>query len=396
MTDQTTHRGSGGGPQFEPAFLIRYVTGRATAVEADAVEAWLAADPARGRELEVLRRVWDASGHSFSEDEPYIIDQEWARLADMVHGSQSIPTASRRGLRGFPVTDRGMVALPNPWPQGVGGSSRGSGIRNRGSGWTVAVAAVLIVVLGAGLVVRWSPTPRFRSLAAPRHEYATAVGQRLSVTLVDGTQLTLAPASRVRLAADYGGQGRDVYLDGAAYFVVHHDAAHPFAVHTQSAVAEDVGTEFLVHAYPGDAHAQVGVAEGAVALHVARAGRGVRSPKVILLASGTLADVDSTGVTHLTPGVRVREYVGWREGGLIFRDTPVEDVARDITRWYGVDVVLDDPRLRSLKVTASFAGEPVDVVLHAVADALDTPYEWMGRSVHIGRSANRSTRENGH
>jgi len=74
------------------------------------------------------------------------------------------------------------------------------------------------------------PNPRF--LNRGTREYTTAAGQRLSVTLDDGTQLTLAPASRVRLAAGYG-EGRatggsktrpygarELELEGEAYFAV--------------------------------------------------------------------------------------------------------------------------------------------------------------------------------
>ncbi len=372
MTDQTTQRGSGGGPQFEPAFLVRYVTGRATAVEADAVEAWLAADSARGRELEALRRVWDASGHSFSEDEPYIIDQEWARLADMVHGSQSIPTASRRGLRGFPVTDRGMVALPNPWPLGAGGGAA----RRWG-----AIGASVVIVLGIGVVIGVARHDA-RSRATGRREYVTARGQRLNVTLVDGTQFVLAPASRMRLAADYGLGSRGVDLEGEAYFAVVHDAARPFAVRAHGAVARDVGTAFDVRAYPEDVGARIVVADGAVAVSAAptcRAGgcgTQMRTGDVATVGDGRVA------VVHRSD---VHGYLAWMQGGLVFEAMPLGQAVRDIGRAFGVEVTVADSALVRFPITAAFTNEPLDEILDAVTRVVGARYERSGRSVVIRR-----------
>ncbi len=384
MTDQTTHRGSGGGPQFEPAFLIRYVTGRATAVEADAVEAWLAADPARGRELEALRRVWDASGHSFSEDEPYIIDQEWARLADMVRGSQSIPTASRRGLRGFPVTDRGMVALPNPWPRGLGGG--------RVRSWAAPSILVLVVVgVGVAIGVRRGAGPGSRA-----HEYATVAGQRLSITLMDGTQLTLAPASRVRVGAGYdrSAGAREVELTGEAYFAVAHDGAHPFTVRAQGAVARDVGTAFDVRAYPEDTGARIAVIEGVAAVSTETGQRSCLLPRLSRLPSGEgcgsqvragdIATVANEAITVMHGG-DVASLTGWRAGRLAFRDTPLREVAVELARWYGLDVRVPDAGLADRPVTGTFTTEPVDEVLSFVAHPVGAIVRRAGQTVTFVR-----------
>jgi len=78
-------------------------------------------------------------------------------------------------------------------------------------------------------------------------------GQRETVTLADGTQFTLAPGSRLRLAAaDFrAGLGRDVELTGEAYFAVAHDAGAPvLPVHAGRTVARAIYRDAVRRAPP--------------------------------------------------------------------------------------------------------------------------------------------------
>src|SRR6185503_20707104 len=93
--------------------------------------------------------------------------------------------------------------------------------------WRIAAAAILVVGLGGGWLATRQPTPAATS-AAPMREIFTLNGQRTTVTLDDGTRVSLNGASRLRYAASYGRTNRDVYLDGQGYFEVKHDAARPF------------------------------------------------------------------------------------------------------------------------------------------------------------------------
>ncbi len=272
-----------------------------------------------------------------------------------------------------------------------------------------------MVVIALGIGVAISSVWRRAAVASPGRTYATAAGQRLSVTLVDGTQLTLAPASRVRVAADYG-QGpaaRELELDGEAYVAVVHDTAHPFAVRTHGAVAWDVGTAFDVRAYPEDAGAKIAVAEGAVAVTVAGGcPMGVRariSPVALphLLATrenasarsewgyapasastaagkggpcsadaraGDVATVENEGVS-VKHGADIAAHTAWRQGGLAFEDTPLREVVRDIHRAFGVKITVLDSALLGRPVTATFSDQPLDLVLDEVTRVVGARYE---------------------
>src|SRR5207247_2496866 len=76
----------------------------------------------------------------------------------------------------------------------------------------------------------------------------------------------LSVATRLRMPRDFGVRERRVELDGEAYFVIQHDALRPFVVRTRYGTAEDLGTEFDVHAYGPEDGVAVVVASGRVGL----------------------------------------------------------------------------------------------------------------------------------
>ncbi len=335
----------------EPEWLERYLSGECTAAESARIEHWVAADPANAATLAAARRVWEATGP---------LPQRFS------------PDAALRAIR-----QRAHATVPHTRPRGVGSGATGlraliPALGARAARPQSLMATMVVVALGAGLVVG---SLRHRgSLASPGRVYTTAAGQRLSVTLIDGTRLTLAPASRVRLSADYGQGmvGRELELEGEAYFAVVHDAAHPFAVRAHGAVARDVGTAFDVRAYPEDAGMRVAVAEGVVAI----GGVEVRAGDVATAADGRAAVAHAVDVATLTT---------WRQGGLAFRDTPLTDVARDIARTFGLRVTIADSGLGTRPITATFGSESVDDVLDEVTHLVGARYERMGQRVVIRR-----------
>ena len=62
--------------------------------------------------------------------------------------------------------------------------------------------------------------------------------------LLDGTRITLGPASVLHVPVSYAAGDRAVALEGEGYFTVGHNEAHPFSVRARNVVAVDIGTRF--------------------------------------------------------------------------------------------------------------------------------------------------------
>ena len=213
--------------------------------------------------------------------------------------------------------------------------------RRNSSGWrrimytTVAAGLVVVAVFR---VVRKDTIPA--ESPPPEETFSTANRERAELRLSDGTRIRLAPASHIRVAADYGEHERAVYLEGQGYFEVKHDQIHPFLVYAGTAIARDVGTEFAVRSYPEDRAVQVVVRTGGVAMS-----------GVGLLDAGDVGRLGIDGTSSLTRGVAVDSLLTWLDGRLVFHDAPLATVLAELRRWHDVDVHLADPALGTLPFT---------------------------------------------
>lgn len=214
----------------------------------------------------------------------------------------------------------------------------------------------------------------------PMRVVATSRGQRAQIQLDDGTQVILGVDSRIRIGRDFGVKTRDVYLDGAAYFHVAHADATPFEVHTANAVTRDVGTRFVVRAYPEDNRTAVVVTEGSVAL---QSTNGAERPTLLTRDDlGVLIAGQSAASVSVVDPAR---YTAWMRGQLVFRDTPLQGVVRELDRWYDADVELGDSSLVNVPLSASFEVESLAEAIATITTVLPLRAERRGRVVRLYR-----------
>ena len=328
------------------AALARYLSGESDPREAEAIRCWIDASPERPALVEALRRVWA---------EAAVPHQEWdieAALPRIMAGVSPARLESSRRTR--------------PWRW-----------LNR-----TALAAAAAAVLAVGLAL-WRPALlQHRSIAAQTtREYVTPRGQYATLVLVDGTRITLAPLSRLRVPRDLTDATRDVYLDGQALFKVAHDAKRVFRVHTARAVATDLGTSFVVRAYADAPRVEVLVTEGLVSLAATPRTPAPPNAAPQLLRPGDLGSVDAEGTLHTEHRVDPEAYTAWAEGRLVFRRAPLREVAAELSRWYDLEVRIADSAAAARRVTASFQDQPAPEVLRLIALSLELRYEQQGHTV---------------
>jgi transmembrane sensor len=304
--------------------LARYLAGEASPAEQAEVEAWAAASEEHRAELDRLREAWAATGQPATWD----VDSAWRRVAARLDEPTVIPLPSGRR--------RVLLAL----------------------------AASLAVVVGAALV--WQVT------RTSRQEYpravSTAIGERSTVELSDGTRITLAPLTELRVQASYGRAERRVELSGEAWFQVVHDAARPFRVVAQGTVIEDLGTEFTVRAIPGSGLVRVAVVSGRASLRR----DGAREESAVILDAADVAVLrDADSVPQVERRTVLAPHVSWREGRLSFDDIPLDSLAGELSRWFPVRFLVADPAAARLRFSGPLPldrlGEALDIVAAALS-----------------------------
>jgi transmembrane sensor len=227
----------------------------------------------------------------------------------------------------------------------------------------LGLRAAGVVAIAAGSALLWQSARDDRAENAPAIEqvYTTAVGQRDSLRLADGTRVLLGPGSRLFVGQGYGRTHREVALLGEAYFATQHGGSHPFTVRAGNGLVRDVGTEFAVHSDPGHG-VRVVVTSGAVVL---RSGN-VPADTGVTLRQGDRGLLEPGGRVVAQRGAATEEDLAWTRGRLVFRDAPVAQVRADLRRWYGIELRFD-PSLADKHVTTTFEGESPQRVLEVLA-----------------------------
>jgi transmembrane sensor len=188
-----------------------------------------------------------------------------------------------------------------------------------------AAAALAVALVGAGAFAY------VRGLPGPAQSYATGPGEVKTLTLADGSKVTLDRGTRLRVV--FGKRQRTVELvSGEANFEVAHNPSRPFVVLAGDRRVEDIGTEFDVLNQAG--RLQITVAEGEVAVGPSH-GQAVDHR----LHPGERLEARAGRPTVISK-VDAEDAAGWMNGVLVYRGAPLEDVAADLGRYLGAPVRL--------------------------------------------------------
>lgn len=221
----------------------------------------------------------------------------------------------------------------------------------------VGLAACLAVFIGVGLFFQGDVALRLSS------DYRTAVGQRLPLTLADGSRVTLNTDSAV--AVDLEPNRRTIrLLQGEAWFDVAPDRNRPFFVATTDGQVSVTGTRFGVR-LRGDA-TTVSVAHGRVELLVAEAGGNVlpvalRPGQQARLSPAGVSDPDDFDQTVVT---------AWLRGQLVFYEAPLPAVIAELNRYRSGHVVIVGSELDALEISGVFTTDDPDAAFSAITATL--------------------------
>jgi transmembrane sensor len=194
--------------------------------------------------------------------------------------------------------------------------------------------------------------------------FRTAIGQRATVSLPDGSQVTLNTDTVVRTRAD--DDRRLVYLDrGQAFFKVAHDRRHPFVVAAAGRTVTALGTAFDVRVDHGEL--KVVLVEGRVRVEAApppRPGKAAMQtaepskPMATDMSAGSQLVARDDTEWRLTP-TNVERETSWLQGQLVFDDEPLGNVVQEVNRYSTRKIAIADPGLEKRRVSGNFA--PGDV-----------------------------------
>lgn len=228
-------------------------------------------------------------------------------------------------------------------------------------------AAVFILVFSLALIIYWMKTGnplRHETLAEVQLVWKESLpGQKTTTTLPDGTLIKLNADSKILFPENFIGDTREVTLYGEAFFDVAKDEKKPFVIKTKDIQIQVLGTSFNVKAYPGADVSEVSVASGRVAVENAY--------QKIDLVPGEKVCYQSASRSMVKDRFTWEEAYGWKDNILLFRESGFDEIRERLSRWYGVELLIDG---RLPDSTKKYFGSYQDPSLREVLEGLSYVY----------------------
>lgn len=230
-----------------------------------------------------------------------------------------------------------------------------------------AAAAVAAVFLGIGL---WAGAKAGAETAESVKwcEVFSQNGKMETLTLPDGSVVTMGGGSRLMYPESFVGRERDVYFSGEGLFSVSRNAAKPFVVNIDGTKVKVTGTRFNVKAYPEDRQQTITLMEGSVDVSF-----GGKDDAPLHLAAGKAAFCDlGTGEISLYD-IDESRYPAWYKGEFDAYHSSFRQIARDLERIYGVKIIFRNAKLENTMFYISIVhAESADMILEALSNS--TPF----------------------
>lgn len=273
---------------MKDVILYRYFSNEATSEEVQQIEEWLKADPAHQQEFDAAHMLFNV----MTLRQPR---EEEIKVRKMLPGGL---------LRRF-----GRV--------------------------TLRTAAMVALLVGAGYVgARLMRGTMNSEMASRVNVLEVPAGQRISVTLEDGTVVWLNGGSRMEYPLLFAKEERRVKLSGEAMFDVEHDADHPFVVETFASDVEVLGTKFNVVAEEAYNQFSAALFEGRVAV----SSRLVPGERIVLAPD----DRVTLRRGHLNvERIEDRDEYEWTDGIISLTGQSFGELMRRFEKAFGVNIRIE-------------------------------------------------------
>ena len=168
------------------------------------------------------------------------------------------------------------------------------------------------------------------------NKISTPTGGQYEIILPDHSKVRLNASSSLEFPTSFSGKERTVGLVGEAYFEVAHASIKqsgkkmPFIVHTADLNVEVMGTHFNIKAYADEPETKTTLLEGKVKISK----KGMSK----ILMPGQQAITDHKASPILVKSFDGQEPVAWKDGLFRFRETNIEEIMKEVQRWYNVSV----------------------------------------------------------
>jgi ferric-dicitrate binding protein FerR (iron transport regulator) len=230
--------------------------------------------------------------------------------------------------------------------------------------YSLRIAAAAAILLAAGIGY-YSLTRQ-----TSRQQVVTTAKERKTVTLPDGSLVSLEPGSTLQYPERFDEQTREVNLSGEAFFEVAHNEKQPFVIQSPLINTTVLATSFNVEARDAK-EARVVVVSGRV--QVLAKGQPDNDTKAMIVTANKSA-VYNKATDHLEmedAADDARFYSQKRNGKFVYKGVPLEKVVNDLERYYNT-TIRAEKKIGACAFNGDFDGDDdLDKALTLIAISLN-------------------------
>lgn len=323
--------------KLDEDIMVRFLTGECSQEELRGVNAWLEESDENVRELFKTEEIYHLSKLNKEADEIEVVKAENALFKRL-----EAEDARRRKVR-------------------------------RMNNWIRYAAMFIGVLLIAGLGrYAYREYNEVVDLVA-----VTAHDEIKELSLPDGTKVWLNKHTTLKYPRKFPDKGRDVYMEGEAYFEVVRDLQRPFIVKSDVMQVRVLGTTFNLKSDRVNHSAVATLVKGEIEV------KGNNDEGMIVLSPGQKAELN--GVTRRLVVRQVDTGIEkWHTNEFDFNKADIFTVARTLENSYNVKIILS-PAMDSSK---TYSGplkkkETLEEMLKQVQNSIPIEYKIVGNSVFL-------------
>ncbi len=214
--------------------------------------------------------------------------------------------------------------------------------------------------------------------ASAMNKLVVPYGKQTQLVLADGTKVWVNSGSVLEFPSVFSEKERTVNLVGEMYIEVAKDDRKPFLVNTKQFQVKVYGTCFNVSAYNEDINNSVVLVEGNVGVQSTATDETRLQPNEMLTIAESKWEKSQVDVSL---------YTSWKDGYLLLNQTPIDEVLRQIERFYNLTFNIDiqsNPDLKQHTCTGKLLlSEDLDNVMTTISLLSSTRYMRDGKKIYI-------------
>ncbi len=215
-------------------------------------------------------------------------------------------------------------------------------------------------------------------------------GSKSTITLPDGSKVTLNSGSYIKYPVSFGKENRQVEFEGEAFFDITKNKKAPFYVKTSDVNIKVLGTTFNVKAYPEDKNVVTTLVTGSIEIfkgkteeqkseHIyLKPNEKISIPKNTIENEKTelkeqvekplpVSDIVANTTPVVETNINTTNYTAWKDNLLVFDNETFQDLMIKLERWYNVKVIIHAPELNESRYSGKFEKETLQQSLNALS-----------------------------